>query len=101
MAEELFLEVKEGFDGLEISFNIALVLLDLAELYTEQGRVDDVAAIAEQTYAALEANNLHHEAAQALLVFITAARRKQAALGTIRKAAELLKRYQQCVVLPT
>lgn len=100
-AEALLQEVRQGFEHLGTSFNVALVLLDLAELYTLEGRIDEVAAIAEQTHAALEAHDLHQEAAQALVVFLTAAKKRQAALATIRTTAQLLHRYRHCTRMPS
>ena len=101
LAEALLEDVKKGFEAAQSSFNVALVLLDQAELFTEMGRLEDVASLAEETYTALAAHRLHREAARALHVFTVAARRQEATRTIIRTVAEALVRHRHCKAQPS
>ncbi|MCH9648268.1 MAG: hypothetical protein K0U98_08515 [Deltaproteobacteria bacterium] len=100
-AEDKFIAVKEAWADLENSYNSALVSLDLAEFYTVFDRLEDVAAIAEETAKTLEVMEMHREALQAVYHFFFAAKRRQNAVEVIRKAAATLHRYRYCRVLPS
>lgn len=91
-AEAAFREVRQAFIELGLSYDVALVSLDLAGTYTLQGRSADVRDIAEETLAIFQAHNIHREALAALLVFCSAARADQAGLGLVREVSDFLKR---------
>jgi hypothetical protein len=96
LAEEYYLEAKGAFERQPNPFKAAQVALDLALLYFEQHRLQDLAAIAQETYDELCRQELHPETEQALLLFRRAAQRRQVALEVIRSAAEQLRQHQQC-----
>ena len=95
-AETLYRSVRRAYRDIEHPYNEALVSLDLATLYTEQNRLDDLAFIAEETYAGLRNQDLNPEAEQALQLFVEAARRRRVAVEVIRAAAEQLSRRRSC-----
>lgn len=91
-AEAAFREVRQAFIELDLSYDVALVSLDLAGTYTLQGRSADVRDVAEETLAIFQAHNIHREALAALLVFCSAARTDQAGLELVREVSGFLKR---------
>jgi len=92
-SESSYLAVREAFRLRDDPQNEALVSLDLATLYAEQDRFDDLAAIAEETYEALRSQELEPEAEKALKLFVDAARRREAAIEIIRTAAQWLRTH--------
>lgn len=91
-AEAAFREVRQAFIELDLTYDVALVSLDLAGTYTLQGRTVDVRDVAEETLAIFQAHNVHREALAALLVFCSAARVDQAGLELVREVSGFLKR---------
>jgi tetratricopeptide (TPR) repeat protein len=91
-AEAAFREVRQAFIELDLSYDVALVSLDLAGTYSLQGRLTDIRDIAEETLAIFQAHNIHREALAALLVFCGAARMDQAGLDLVREVSGFLKR---------
>lgn len=91
-AEAAFREVRQAFIELDLTYDVALVSLDLAGTYTLQGRMADVRDVAEETLAIFQAHNVHREALAALLVFCSAARLDQAGLELVREVSGFLKR---------
>lgn len=69
LGEELLRTVHEGFLHLEVAHEAAAVALDLALLYLDMGRVDDVRALSERVrqYAGLVTCDAEREAVAALL----------------------------------
>jgi len=100
-AEALYRKARGGYRRIQHPYNEALVSLDLATLYVEQNRFDELAAIAEETYEGLCSQDLKPEAEKALNLYIEAARRRQVAVEVIRAVAEQLGRYQSCRRAPT
>jgi tetratricopeptide (TPR) repeat protein len=90
-AEAAFREVRQAFIELGLSYDVALVSLDLAGTYTLQGRAVDVRDLAEETLTIFQAHNIHREALAALLVFCSAARVDQAGIELVREVSGFLK----------
>lgn len=91
-AEAAFREVRQALIELGLSYDVALVSLDLAGTYILQRRTADIRDIAEETLAIFQAHNVHREALAALLVFCSAARVDQAGLELVREISGFLKR---------
>jgi tetratricopeptide (TPR) repeat protein len=91
-AEAAFREVRQALIELGLSYDVALVSLDLASTYILQSRTADIREIAEETLAIFQAHNVHREALAALLVFCSAARVDQAGLELVREVSGFLKR---------
>jgi tetratricopeptide (TPR) repeat protein len=99
-AEVAFREVREGFIELGLDYDAALVSLDLAGAYAEQGRLTDVRRVAEETLSIFQARNTHQEAMAALLALCSAARLDQAGVELVREVAGFLKRARTNPDLP-
>jgi len=91
-AETVFHAVRDTFVEQRNGFSAALVNLDLAELYRQQGRYADLLEIAAQAAQLFEAQAIHRDALTALLLLRDAAAGQQVTAETIRRVAGLLRR---------
>jgi len=89
-AEHAFLAVRDGFLGQGIGYDAALVSLDLAQLYATEGRTADLKRLAEEIVPVFEAQDVHREAAAALMLFQDAVRAEQLTLHFLRDLAHYL-----------
>jgi tetratricopeptide (TPR) repeat protein len=90
-AEEAFLAAREGFVAEGIGYDAAMVSLDLALLYLTQRRTRELREIAEMIVPLLEAQDVHREAAAALVLFQDSLRQEAASAGMIRELYEYLR----------
>jgi tetratricopeptide (TPR) repeat protein len=90
-AEAAFREVRDAFLDLDLPYDSALAALDLASIYIQQGRLDEVCHIAEETLGIFQASNIHREAIMALMVFSGAARQEQAGVEMVRRISHFLR----------
>lgn len=90
-AEALFSEVHRGFLEREMSYDAALVSLDLARLYADQGRQRELGDLAAEMVAAFQAHGIHREALAALSIFQRAAAAEAVTQGMIRELAAYLE----------
>src|SRR5579863_585772 len=90
-AEAAFREVSDAFVELGIEYDAALVSLDLAAVFAQQGRTSEMRRLAQEMVLFFESRQLHHEAMAAYLVFCTAAQIDQAGLGLVQEIAAFLK----------
>jgi tetratricopeptide (TPR) repeat protein len=65
-AEAFFLEARDGFLLADAAYDTALVSLDLASLYVEQGRMAELRQVAEQMVPIFSSQQIHREALAAL-----------------------------------
>jgi tetratricopeptide (TPR) repeat protein len=91
-AETLYEAVRQGFMSRGIGFDAALASLDLATLYAEQGRTAELKRIAEEIVPVFEAQDVHREAAAALMLFQDAVRTEQVTLGYVLELTRYLQR---------
>jgi len=89
-AEHAFLAVRDSFLGQGIGYDAALVSLDLAQLYATEGRTADLKRLAEEIVPVFEAQDVHREAAAALMLFQDAVRAEQLTLHFLRDLAHYL-----------
>lgn len=89
-AEHAFLAVRDGFLGQGIGYDAALVSLDLAQLYATEGRTADLRRLAEEIVPVFEAQDVHREAAAALMLFQGAVRAEQLTLHFLHDLARYL-----------
>jgi tetratricopeptide (TPR) repeat protein len=75
-ADGAYTAAREGFLDNSYEYDVALVTLDHATLYLQQGRLSDLKALAEGLTVIFSARQLHHEATAALLLFQQAARQE-------------------------
>jgi tetratricopeptide (TPR) repeat protein len=91
-AEAAFSEVRDAFVELGIAYDAALVSLDLAAVFAQQGRSADMRRLAQKMLPLFESLQIDREAMAALLVFCDAARMEQAGLSLVNEVAAFLKR---------
>lgn len=73
-AERALIDARQGFLDLKAELNAAAVSLDLAVLYTAQGRTAEVRRLAAEILPIFRARDLHREAIAALLALRQASR---------------------------
>jgi len=90
-AEELLRGVRIELIERELGFDVALLSLDLANIYTRQGRSAEMRRLAEEMLPIFKSRDIHREALAALLVFQKAAEMERVTLGLIREVSSYLK----------
>ena len=93
-AESLFLAAREGFIGEGIPYDTALVSLELAILYAEQGRTADLKRLAEEMVPIFSSLHIHREALAALTYLKQAAEAERATVDLVSGVAAYLRRAQ-------
>jgi tetratricopeptide (TPR) repeat protein len=86
--------VREEFISRGIAYDVALVSLELAVLYLQEGRTTEVRALARQLGPILQVQGLHREALAALTLFRDAAEREAVTLDLARRLVTYLLRAQ-------
>jgi len=90
-AETAFREVRSAFVEMGLEYDVALVSLDLATVFAEQGRATEMRRLAEEMLVFFESHQILPEAMAAFLVFCNAARMEQAGLALVQEVAAFLK----------
>lgn len=90
-AEEAYRQTRDGFVAQQQSYDAALVSLDLAALYLQEGRTADVRRLAEEMLSIFQSEAIHREALAALQLFQEAARRDELTVEKARKVAAYLR----------
>lgn len=93
-AESLFLAARDGFVAEGIPYDTALVSLELATLYAEQGRTADLKRLAGEMVPIFSSLNIHREALAALAYLRQAAEAERASLELVRSVASFVRRAQ-------
>lgn len=92
LAEDLFLQTRDGFIAQGNGYDAAMVSLELATIYLRTaGRSANVKRLAEEIRPILQAQNVHREAAAALLLFREAALQEKLTAAWVGKLAAYLK----------
>jgi hypothetical protein len=87
-------QVREYFLSEKIAYDFALVSLEVATLYLEQGRSGLVKQIAEEMFWIFESQQIHEEALAALALFCHAAQVEEAEVDWTRSLVKYLYRAQ-------
>jgi tetratricopeptide (TPR) repeat protein len=90
-AEAAFRDLRDAYVDLGKTYDVALVSLDLAAVYAEQGRSREMRMLAEEMLVFFESRQIHREAMAAFLLFCQAAAREHASLGLVQEVAAFLK----------
>jgi tetratricopeptide (TPR) repeat protein len=90
-AETLLLAARDGFLRANAAFDTALVSFDLASLYAEQGRMEELGRVAEEMLPVFSSRQIHKEALAALDYWRQAMEAKQACSALIAGVASFLK----------
>lgn len=90
-AEYLFQKVRQGFIEHGIAYDAAQVSLELAELYVQQGRNEELKELSQEMVTVFRSRNVEREALAALLMLRHAASAERASLHVIRDIAARLR----------
>ena len=91
-AETLFLAARAGFIAEEATYDTALVSLDLASLYAEQGRMTELKRLAEEMVPIFSSREIHREALAALSYWRQAVEAEEVCVQLGAGVAAFLKR---------
>ncbi|MFL6201009.1 MAG: hypothetical protein ACJ76J_17705 [Thermoanaerobaculia bacterium] len=94
-AERKLHELRAAFVEQRLGYDASIVTLDLAALYLEQGRTQEVRRLAEEALPVLLAQDIHREAMAALIAFHRATELEQATPGMVRQVAAYLFRARK------
>lgn len=94
-AEEHFLAARDGFLAEGVPYDTALVSLELACLYAEQGRTRELKRLAEQMVPIFSSRHVHREALAALSFLRRAVEAERASSELVGRVAGYLKRAQR------
>ncbi len=93
-ARAAFEQVRHVFGQHELTFDYALVSLELAVLLLEEGRTADVKSLAEEMLQIFRTQRIEQEVLAALRLFCDAARRETATVDLARRLVRFLHRAQ-------
>jgi len=91
-AEAGLMEVRQQFEEREEAYDFAIVTLDLAILYAEQGRTSEVRSLAKEMLPIFTSRRIHQHALAALVLFQRAAEAEKATVAYVRDLALFLHR---------
>jgi tetratricopeptide (TPR) repeat protein len=93
-AESLFLAARDGFIAEGIPYDTALVSLEIATLYAEQGRTADLKRLAAEMVPIFSSLHIHREALAALAFLRQAVEAERASLAVVTSVADYLRRAE-------
>ncbi len=94
-AEELLLKARTGFQEQDAAYEIALVSLELAGLYAEQGRTAEMKRLAEEMVPIFSSRQIHREALAALALWCQAVQSETAGAELAAQVASAIKRGRE------
>ena len=94
-AEAAFREVRREFLAREMGYDAALVSLDLARLFAQEGCVDDLKRLAAELMPIFESRDVHREAIVTLLLFQRACEEERVTVDLVQKFAASLRRERR------
>ena len=83
-----------------IPYDTALVSLELALLYAEQGRTAELKGLAAEMLPVFASRHIHREALASLAFFRQAVEAEQADVATVARVVDFLRRAQFSTELP-
>jgi hypothetical protein len=78
-----------------MGYDAALVSLDLARLFAQEGCVDDLKRLAAELMPIFESRDVHREAIVTLLLFQRACEEERVTVDLVRKVAASLRRERR------
>jgi tetratricopeptide (TPR) repeat protein len=91
-AEAFFTTARDGFLAQDAAYDTALVSLDLAALYADQGRMAELKRVAEEMVPIFSSRQIHREALAALSFWRQAVESERAGASLATVVAAFLKR---------
>jgi hypothetical protein len=93
-AAKIFFSVREGLVSQGITYDSTLVSLELAIVYLEGRRLEEVKNLARQMVSVFQSQGIHREALAALMIFRDAAEHKTVTLELARSLIRYFRRAQ-------
>lgn len=93
-AESLLVAARDGFVAEGISYDMALVSLEIASLYAGQGRTEGLKRLVGEMLPVFTSRNIHREALAALAFFRQAVEAEKASTALVAKVGEFLWKAQ-------
>jgi tetratricopeptide (TPR) repeat protein len=100
LAESLLLAVRDGFLAEDVPFDTALVSLEIAALYAEQGRTGELKWLAQEMLPVFASLHIHREALAALSFLLQAIQSESASAKLVAAVASYLRQAEQDPSLP-
>lgn len=94
-AEQAFLQVREGFQDAEQSYDSAMVSLDLAAVWLRQGRTAEITELVDEMVTIFRSRNIQREAITALLMLREALRKNRATAALLQTVSAELRRLER------
>ncbi len=101
LAETALREVQQEFFNYHMGYDAALVSLDLAVLYANEGRTQELKQLAVELMPVFESRDVHREAIAALLMFQHAAEEERLTAQLAQQLAASLRRERRIPVKAT
>jgi len=93
-AETRLQEARSSFEELELTYDVALVSLDMAVLWLRAGRITEIGELIEGTIMTFRSHGIRREALGMLLVVREAFQKNQMTEALLRTAAAELLRLE-------
>jgi tetratricopeptide (TPR) repeat protein len=100
LAESLLLAVRDGFLAEGVPFDTALVSLEIAALYAEQGRSGELKKLAGEMLPVFSSLRIHREALAALSFLLQAIQSESASARLVAAVASYLRQAEHDPSLP-
>jgi tetratricopeptide (TPR) repeat protein len=94
-AEAAFWEVQREFLERQMGYDAALVSLDLARLYAQEGCTEDLKRLAAEMMPVFQSRDVHREAILALLMFQRACEEERLTVDLVRQISAYLRRERR------
>jgi tetratricopeptide (TPR) repeat protein len=100
LAESLLLAVRDGFLAEDVPFDTALVSLEMAALYAEQGRTGELKRLAKEMIPVFSSLHIHREALAALSYLLQAIQSESVSATLVAAVASYLRQAEHDPSLP-
>lgn len=94
-AEAAFREAQKEFLERQMGYDAALVSLDLARLYAQEGCTEDLKRLAAEMMPVFQSRDVHREAILALLMFQRACEEERLTVDLVRELSAYLRRERR------
>jgi tetratricopeptide (TPR) repeat protein len=94
-AEESFRQIQQEFLVRKMGYDAALVSLDLAILYAQEHRTEDLKRLAAEILQVFESRDVHREAVATLILFQSACEEERLSAELASQLATVLQRERQ------
>jgi tetratricopeptide (TPR) repeat protein len=94
-AEKAFREIQREFLDRRVAYDAALVSMDLAVLFAQQGRTQELKELAMEVMPVFESREIHREAMACLIMFQHACEEERLTVELARELAAILRREKR------